>query len=88
MIGAVGVVAGIALGLAINGGLGAVGMDYSSYSSMTEYMALISGRIYPTLGLNQLPGRASIILIVSTIFALIPAIVAARREPASALHSV
>jgi ABC-type lipoprotein release transport system permease subunit len=88
MIGAVGVVAGIVLGLAINGSLGAVGMDYGAYSSMTEYMALISGRIYPTLGLKQLPGRASIILIVSTIFALIPAVVAARREPAAALHSV
>ncbi len=88
MIGAVGVVAGAALGVLINGSLSRVGMDYSSYSNLTEYMALISGRVYPTLGLGSLPGRALIVLIVSTLAALWPALIAALREPAAALHSV
>ncbi len=88
MIGAVGTAAGVALGLVINGSLGRVGMDYSSYTNLTEYMALISGRVYPTLGLSNLAERAGIVMIVSTLAAAIPAAVAARREPAAALHSV
>ena len=30
------------------------GMDYSQFANLTEYMALISGRVYPTLGLQNL----------------------------------
>jgi ABC-type lipoprotein release transport system permease subunit len=88
MIGAVGVIAGSALGVLVNGSLGKVGMDYSSYANITEYMALISGKVYPTLGLNGLPGRAVLVLVISTLAALIPAIAASRREPAAALHYV
>ena len=85
---AVGVIAGSALGVLVNGSLGKVGMDYSSYANITEYMALISGKVYPTLGLNGLPGRAVLVLVISTLAALIPAIAASRREPAAALHYV
>jgi ABC-type lipoprotein release transport system permease subunit len=88
MIGAVGVVAGLAVGLAINGSLGVVGMDFGSYASVTEYMALISGKVYPTLGLENVWGRCLTVLIVSTLAAWIPAQEAARREPAAALHYV
>jgi ABC-type lipoprotein release transport system permease subunit len=55
---------------------------------MTEYMALISGRVYPTLGLQSLPGRALTVIIIATLAAWIPAREAARREPAEALHYV
>ena len=88
LIGAVGVVVGIAFGLAINGSLGTVGWDMSSYSNLTEYMALISGRVYPTLGLRQVVSRALIVLTVSMLAALFPAWEASQREPAEALHSV
>ena len=88
MIGLVGVAAGIVLGLVLNGSLGVVGMDYSQFSSVTEYMALISGRVYPTLGLGNLFGRALTIVVISTLAAWFPASEAARREPAEALHYV
>jgi len=88
MIGLVGVAAGIVLGLVLNGSFGVVGMDYSQFSSVTEYMALISGRVYPTLGLGNLFGRALTIVVISTLAAWFPASEAARREPAEALHYV
>ena len=88
MIGLVGVAAGIVLGLVLNGSFGIVGMDYSQFSSVTEYMALISGRVYPTLGLGNLFGRALTIVVISTLAAWFPASEAARREPAEALHYV
>ena len=55
---------------------------------MTEYMALISGKIYPTLGLSNLVPRVLTVLIISTLAALIPAVEASHREPAEALHFV
>ncbi len=88
MIGVVGVAAGVILGLILNGSLGVVGMDYSQFSSLADYMALISGRVYPTLGLNNLPSRALTVIIIATLAAWIPASEASRREPAEALHSV
>ncbi|MBV6449537.1 MAG: hypothetical protein MHPDNHAH_00248 [Anaerolineales bacterium] len=88
LIGLVGVVAGIVMGLAINLSLGQVGMDYSQFAGLTEYMALISGRVYPTLGLNKLFERAMIVLVIAALAALIPAVIAARREPSEALHHV
>ena len=88
MIGVVGVIAGIGMGLMINLSLGQVGMDYSQFAGMTEYMALISGKIYPTLGVSKLFGRATVVLIIAALAALIPALIAARREPSEALHHV
>ena len=88
LIGVVGVVAGIAMGLAINLSLMQVGMDYSQFAGITEYMALISGRIYPTLGTSNLFGRAAVVLVIAMLAALIPALIAARREPSEALHHV
>ncbi len=88
MIGVVGVAVGAVLGLALNGSLGVIGLDYSSFSSVTEYMALISGRIYPSLGLAGLPKRALTVLIITTLSAAYPAVLAAQREPAEALHYV
>ena len=88
MIGLVGAIAGVGIGLMINLSLGRVGMDYSQFAGITEYMALISGRIYPTLGLNRIFMRAAVVLIIAALAAVIPAIIAARREPSEALHHV
>ena len=88
MMGLLGVAAGIVVGLFINGLLRRVGLDFSAMSAATEYMALISGRIYPTWGLEKLLFRALTVAIIAALAALIPASEAARREPAEALHHV
>ncbi|MBC7877204.1 MAG: ABC transporter permease [Anaerolineales bacterium] len=88
LIGVVGVIAGIAMGLGINLSLMQVGMDYSQFAGMTDYMALISGRVYPTLGVSKLFMRAVIMLIIAVLAALIPAVIASKREPSEALHHV
>jgi ABC-type lipoprotein release transport system permease subunit len=88
LMGLVGVAAGIVFGLLINGLMRQVGLDFSSMSTAVEYMALISGRIYPTWGIENLLSRALTVAIISALAALIPASEAARREPAEALHHV
>ncbi len=88
MVGLVGVAFGAVLGLAANGSLGIVGLDFSSFSGLTSYTALISGRVYPTLALDSLAARGVTVLIISALAALLPAVEASRREPAEALHYV
>ncbi len=88
LIGFVGVIAGVIMGLGINLSLMQVGMDYSQFAGITDYMALISGKVYPTLGVSKLGMRVAIMLIVAALAALIPAIFASRREPSEALHHV
>jgi len=88
MIGIVGVIAGVLFGVAFNAGMAQVGFDYSSFAGTAEFMALINGRVYPSLGLSKLLGRALTILIITTLAAWIPAREASRREPAQALHYV
>jgi len=88
MIGVVGVAAGIALGILFNASFGQVGFDYASFAGVADYMALISGRVYPSLGLGKLFERALTVLIITTLAAWIPAREASRREPAQALHYV
>jgi ABC-type lipoprotein release transport system permease subunit len=88
MIGVVGAVAGIAMGLLLNGSMGQVGMDYSQFAGITEYMALISGKVYPTLGLDKIGNRAVVVIVIAIFAALIPAVIASRREPSEALHHV
>ncbi len=88
MIGLVGIAVGILFGLAINALLMKVGIDFGSLSSATSYMALIKGKVYPTLGTEKLFMRASVVAIISALASLIPAIEAGRREPAEALHYV
>jgi ABC-type lipoprotein release transport system permease subunit len=88
MMGLVGLAAGVGLGMLVNGWLGSVGMDYSQFSSMTSYMALISGRVYPSLGLEKLLQRGLTVVIIAILASLYPAREAARHEPATALHYV
>jgi ABC-type lipoprotein release transport system permease subunit len=88
MIGLVGAIAGAALGIAFNLSFQQVGFDYSSFASTAEFMALVNGKVYPSLGLSKLFGRALTILIITTLAAWIPAREASHREPAQALHYV
>lgn len=88
MIGLVGAAAGVILGLAINGYLMKVGLDFGDLSNVASYMALVQSRIYPTWGIERLPMRVSMIVIIAALAALIPATEAGRREPAEALHFV
>jgi putative ABC transport system permease protein len=88
LIGLVGVVVGIILGLLINGLLRQVGLDFTQYASLTSYMALISGRVYPTWGVDKLLWRSLIVAIISALAAFYPAHEASQREPADALHYV
>jgi ABC-type lipoprotein release transport system permease subunit len=88
LIGIVGVIVGAAMGLAVNLSLGKVGMDYSQFAGVTEYMALISGRVYPTLGVSKLFWRAAVIAVIAALAAFVPAVIASRREPSEALHYV
>jgi ABC-type lipoprotein release transport system permease subunit len=88
LIGLVGTAAGILFGLFINGVLMKVGLDFTSFSTVTSYMALITTKVYPTWGVDKLLWRALVILVISALAALIPALEASRREPAEALHFV
>ena len=88
MIGLVGAIAGAALGIAFNLSFQQVGFDYSSFASTAEFMALINGKVYPSLGLSKLFGRALTVVIITTLAAWIPAREASHREPAQALHYV
>jgi ABC-type lipoprotein release transport system permease subunit len=88
MMGLVGVAFGVMLGLLLNFWMGQVGFDYSAFSSMTSYTALISGRIYTTLGTERLLERALIVLVISLLASFFPARSAAQHEPATALHYV
>ena len=88
MIGLVGVLAGIVLGLALNGYLMKVGMDFGSMTQAASYMALVKDKVYPTWGVEKLVMRASMVAIISALASVIPAIEAGRREPAEALHFV
>lgn len=88
MMALVGVAFGILLGVAFNLAFQQVGVDYSSFASMTEYTALISGKIYPTLGTEQLLFRGLTVLIVCFLASLYPAWTASHKEPAAALHYV
>ena len=88
LMGLMGALLGVGLGIAGNAILGTVGMDFSQFTDMTEYMALIDGRIYSTLGLTSLPRYILTAVFISVLASFYPAHEAARREPAVALHYV
>ena len=60
----------------------------SAFAGMADYTALISDRVYPTLGVERLAQRSVTVLVVSFLAAYYPAREAARSEPAQALHYV
>jgi ABC-type lipoprotein release transport system permease subunit len=88
LIGLMGAVLGAALGLLINGILSVVGLDYSQFANLTEYTALISGRIYPYVLPLKVLQHAVTVAVIAALAALYPALQASQREPAEALHYV
>lgn len=88
LIGVMGAVFGAILGTLINGLLGYYGIDYSQFADLTEYTALISGRIYAQLVPLKVLQHAFTVAIIAAIAALFPARQASRQEPAEALHYV
>lgn len=88
MMGLVGVAFGVGMGLALNILLGQAGLDFSKYASLTQYMALITGKIYPTLGLEKLTQRVVTVIVITLLASLYPAQEAAQNEPAKSLHFV
>lgn len=88
LIGVMGAVIGAIFGTAINGVLGYYGIDYSAFADLTEYTALISGRIYSQIVPMKVLQHAVTVAIIAALAALYPAIEASRREPAEALHYV
>jgi ABC-type lipoprotein release transport system permease subunit len=88
LMGVVGLAIGVGIGLLLNGVSRVVGLDFAQYAGISSYMALISGKVYPTWGLEQIGLRTLIVLVITTLSALYPAREAAQREPAEALHYV
>jgi len=88
LIGLLGVAAGIVMGLAFNGIFKAVGLDFTAFSGMTSYTALITGKVYPSWGMEKLIGRGLAVAVIAALSALIPAWEAAGHDPAQALHFV
>jgi ABC-type lipoprotein release transport system permease subunit len=88
LLGLVGVLAGVLSGLALNALFGVVGFDLSKFSGMTDYMALITGKVYTDLALISILTRGLPVLLITILASLIPARQASRAEPAEALHYV
>lgn len=88
LVGALGALLGAVLGTLINGFMAYFGIDYSSFADLTEYTALISGRIYSQMVPLKVLQHGLTVLVIATLAALLPARDAARREAASALHHV
>lgn len=88
MLGMVGAVVGVIFGIIALAMMQKVGFDYSSFSSLTSYTALITGRVYPTLGLTNLIQHVISVLVISLLASFYPAREAARKDPSVALHFV
>jgi len=88
MLGFLGTVVGEIFGIGLNAIFSVVGFDFSKFSGMTDYMALISGKVYTSLALNSILTRALPVLIITILASLIPAREASEQEPAEALHYV
>ncbi len=88
LMGLLGIALGVVLGLLINGAVSQIGFDMTKFTGLTDYTALIEGKIYPTLGLDKFAQRAITVLVIAVLASLYPAREAARSEPAKALHFV
>jgi putative ABC transport system permease protein len=86
-IGLLGSLVGGLLGGLVVGGIGQVGIKFS-IAEMGEMMALLGDRLYPTLQIDLLLGRALTVAVIAALASIYPAWQASKREPAEALHYV
>jgi putative ABC transport system permease protein len=87
LIGLLGSLVGGVLGGVVVSAVGQVGIKLS-IAEMGEMMALLGDRLYPTLRIDLLLGRALTVAIIAALASLYPAWQASKREPAEALHYV
>jgi len=88
LIGIAGAVLGAILGTLLNGLVGYYGIDYSQYTDMADWMALVPDRIYSEQVPLKVLQHAFTVTGIAAIAAIFPAIQASRQEPAEALHYV
>jgi ABC-type lipoprotein release transport system permease subunit len=87
-IGLIGAVLGCALAAALLWIIGLRGLDFSFASGMGEITALMGGRIFPRVTVMSVVGRGLVVVIIAALASLYPALQAARKQPAEALHQV
>ena len=88
LLGFLGVVVGEVFGIGLNAIYSVVGFDFSQFSTLTDYMALISGRVYTSLALDSIFTRGFPVFVITILASLIPAREASQQEPSEALHYV
>ena len=89
LIGLLGALVGSTLGGLVNAYYGRVGLEWAAEASeYSPLAALLGGRIYFTMGLDELMARALTVAIIAALASLYPAWQASQREPAEALHYV
>lgn len=88
LIGVMGAVLGAILGTLVNGIFSVVGIDYSQYADIADYMALFSDKIYTQLVPLKVLKHSLTLAGIAAIASLYPAREASRQEPAEALHYV
>jgi ABC-type lipoprotein release transport system permease subunit len=87
LMGLVGAVTGSILGGAVVWHLSRVGLKWTA-SEYSELTALMGDRIFFSMGLDQLLGRALTVGVIAALASLYPAWQASRKEPVEALHYV
>jgi ABC-type lipoprotein release transport system permease subunit len=87
LIGLLGSLVGGVMGGLVVSAVGQVGIKLS-IAEMGEMMALLGDRLYPTLRIDLLLGRALTVAVIAALASLYPAWQASKREPAEALHYV
>ena len=88
MIGIAGALLGVILGTLINGLVGYYGIDYSQFTDMADWMALVPERIYSQQVPLRMLQHAITVASIAALASIFPAIQASRQEPAEALHYV
>jgi ABC-type lipoprotein release transport system permease subunit len=88
LIGLVGGVIGCGLGWLIVAYLGQVGFAWNLGAQVSEVLALLGNRVYPSVEVGLVLERGLTVVIIAALASLYPAWQASTREPAAALHYV
>ncbi len=88
LIGAFAAAIGVALGMALVGFVGQVGIAFNFAESMGGMASLMGDRLYTSYPLSDAIGRGVSVTLISALASLYPAWQAVRKEPAEALHHI